>query len=131
MVGQCLYFKWVENISGFNEDYIKSYNNEIDEGYLLEVDVKYRENLHNLQNNLHFFPERMKIEQVEKLVAKLYDKGEYVLHLRNLKQPLNHGLVLKKVHRIIKPNQKAWLKPYIYMNKDLRKKVKNKFEKDF
>ena len=88
MVGQCLYFKWVENISGFNEDYIKSYDNEIDKGYLLEADVKYCENLHNLQNNFHFFPERMKIEQVEKLVAKLYDKGEYVLYLRNLKQPL-------------------------------------------
>ena len=51
--------------------------------------------------------------------------------LYNLKQALNHGLVLKKVHKMIKFNQNAWLKPYIDMNVDLRKKVKNDFEKDF
>ena len=59
----------------------------------------------------------MKIKKVEKLVANLHDKTEYVVHLRNLKQALNHGLVLKKVHRIIK------------FNTDL--KVKNNFEEDF
>ena len=64
----------------------------------------------------------MKIEKVEKLVTNLYDKIEYVIHLRNLKQALNHGLVLNKVHRVIKSNQKAWLKPHIDMNTDLRKK---------
>ena len=72
----------------------------------------------------------MKIEKVEKLVANLHDKTEYVIHIRNLKQALNHGLVLKKVHRVIKFNQNAWLKPYIDMNTDLRKKAKNDFEKD-
>ena len=73
----------------------------------------------------------MKIEKVEKLVANLHDKTEYVIHIRNLKQALNHGLVLKKVHRVIKFNQNAWLKPYIDMNTDLRKKAKTDFEKDF
>ena len=73
----------------------------------------------------------MKTEKVKKLVANLHDKTEYVAHIRNLKQTLNYGLVLKKVHRIIKFNQKAWLKPYIDMNTDLRKKTKNDFEKDF
>ena len=73
----------------------------------------------------------MKIEKVEKLVANLHDKTEYVIHIRNLKQALNHGLVLKKVHRVIKFNQNAWLKPYIDMNTDLRKKAKNDFETDF
>ena len=73
----------------------------------------------------------MKIEKVEKLVTNLHDKTEYVIHIRNLKQALNHGLVLKKVHRVIKFNQNAWLKPYIDMNTDLRKKAKNDFEKDF
>ena len=73
----------------------------------------------------------MKIEKVEKLVANLHDKTEYVIHIRNLKQALNHGLVLKKVHRVIKFNQKAWLKPYIDMNTKLRQKAKNNFEKDF
>ena len=49
----------------------------------------------------------MKIEKVEKFVANLHDKTEYVIHIRNLKQAFNHGLVLKKVHRIIKFNQNA------------------------
>ena len=73
----------------------------------------------------------MKIEKVEKLVANLYDKIEYIVHIRNLKQALNHGLVLKNVHRVIKFNQKDWLKPYIEMNTKLRQKTKNNFEKDF
>ena len=69
--------------------------------------------------------------KVEKLVAKLHDKTEYVVRIRNLKQALNHGLVFKKVNRVIKFNQNAWLKPYIDMNTYLRKKAKNDFEKDF
>ena len=69
-----------------------------------------------------FLPERMKIEKVEKLVANLHDRTEYVIHIRNLKQALNHGLALKNVHRIFKFNQKAWLLTYI--NTDLRKKAK-------
>ena len=73
----------------------------------------------------------MKIEKVEKLVANLDDKTEYVIHIRNLKQALNHGFVLKKVRRLITFNQKTWLKQYIDINTDLRKKSKNDFEKDF
>ena len=49
----------------------------------------------------------------------------------NIKQALNHGLILKKVHKVIKFNQKAWLKPYIDMNTELRKIAKNDFEKDY
>ena len=55
----------------------------------------------------------MKIEKLQKLVANLHDKIEYFVHIRNLKQVLNHGLVLKKVNRVIKFIQNAWLKPYI------------------
>ena len=73
----------------------------------------------------------MWIEKVEKLVSDLYDKTEYVIHIRNLKQALDHGLVLENVHRVIKFNQNAWLKPYIDMNTDLREKTKNDFEKNF
>ena len=124
-------FEWIKDTSQFNEDFIKNYNEESDEGYFLEVDVQYLEKLHELHNDLPFLPERMKIEKVEKLVANLHDKTEYVIHIRNLKQALNHGLVLKKVHRVIKFNQNAWLKPYIDMNTDLRKKAKTDFEKDF
>ena len=73
----------------------------------------------------------MKIEKVEKLVTNLNDKREYFINIRNLKQALNHGLVLKNVYRVIKVNQKAWLKPYIDMNTKLRQKAKDNFEKDF
>ena len=73
----------------------------------------------------------MKIKKVEKLITNLYDKTEYFIHIRNVKRALNHGFILKKVHRMIEFNQKAWLKPYIDMNTELRKKAKNKFEKDF
>ena len=73
----------------------------------------------------------MKIEKVEKLVANLHGKTEYVIHIRNLKQALNHDLVLKKAHRVIKFNQNASLKPHIDMNNGLRQKAKNDFEKDF
>ena len=124
-------FEWIKDTSQFNEDFIKNYNEESDEGYFLEVDVQYLEKLHELHNDLPFLPERMKIEKVEKLVANLHDKTEYVIHIRNLKQALNHGLILKKVHRVIKFNQKDWLKPYIAMNTELRQKAKNYFEKDF
>ena len=71
----------------------------------------------------------MKIEKVEKLVTKLHDKSEHVIHIRNLKQTLNLRLVLKNVYRAIKFNQNGWLKPYIDMDTDLRKKAKNNFEK--
>ena len=60
-------------------------------------------------------------------MANLLDKKEYVIHVRNLKQSLNQGLFLKKVHKVIKFNQKAWLKRYIDMNTELRKKAKNDF----
>ena len=69
----------------------------------------------------------MDIEKVEKLVAKLRDKTEYFIHIINLKQTLNHELVLKKVHRLIKFNQNAWIKPYIDMNTDWIKKAKTDF----
>ena len=72
----------------------------------------------------------MKTEKVEKLALNLHDKGEYVIHIRNLKQALNHGLVFKKVHRFIKFNKNVWLKSYIDMNSELRK-AKTDFEKDF
>ena len=73
----------------------------------------------------------MKIEKVEKLVTNLHQKTEYVVHINNLKQALDHRLILKKVHKVTKFNQNAWLKSYIDMNTDLRKKAENDLEKDF
>ena len=100
-------FEWIKDTSQFNEDFIKNYNEESDEGYFFEVDVQYLEKLRELHNDLPFLPQRMKIEKVEKLVANLHDKTEYVIHMKNLKQALNHRLVLKKVHTVIKFNQNA------------------------
>ena len=64
-------------------------------------------------------------------MVNLHDQKEYVIHIRSLKETLNHGLVLRKVHRVITFNQKGWLQPYIDMNTELRKKAKNYFEKHF
>ena len=68
---------------------------------------------------------------MKKLVCNLYYKKNDVVHIRSLKQALTHGLKLKKVHKVIQFYQEAWLKPYIDMNTELRKKAKNDFEKDF
>ena len=108
-------FEWKEDTSQFNEDLIKNFSEESDEGYFLEVDVQYCEKLHELHNDLPFLRERMKIKKVKKLVSNLHDKIEYVIHIRNLKQALNHELILEKVHLKIKFNQKAWLHLYIDM----------------
>ena len=123
-------FKW-KNMSNFTKEFIKNYNDDSDKRYIHEVDVNYPENLHDLHSDLPFLLERMKINKCTKLVCNLYDKKNYVFHIRALKQALNHGLILKKVHRVIQFNQEAWLKPYIDMNTELRKKAKNDFEKDF
>ena len=79
--------------------------------------------MHDLHNDLPFLPKRKNIENVKKLVANLYDKAE---SKTSLKQALNQRLVLRKVHRVIKFNKSAWLKQYIDMNTDLRKKKKRK-----
>ena len=72
----------------------------------------------------------MEINKCKKLVCNLYNKKKYVVHIKSLKQALNHGLKFKKIHRIIEFNQEAWLKPYIDMNTELRKLGRNDFEKD-
>ena len=84
--------KWVKDIFNFNESFIKRFDKESDEGYFLEVDVRYPKNLHNLHNDLPFFPKRMKIEKFEKLIANLQDKTEYVI-----------------THKEIKPSIKSWI----------------------
>ena len=123
--------EWIKDTSQLNEDFMKNYNEESDEIYFLELDVQYLEKLRERHNNLPFLLERMKTEKVEKLVANLHDKTEYVIQMINLKQALNHGLVLRQAHKVIKLNENAWLKPYIDTEKKLRKKAKYDFEKDF
>ena len=125
-------FMWYnDHLSDFNEEFIKNYNENSDEGYFLEVDIEYPKQLWSSHKDLPFLPERKKLEKVEKLVCSIEDKEKYVIHIRALKQALNHGLILKEVHRVIQFNQEAWLKPYIDMNTKLKKEAKNEFEKDF
>ena len=71
---------------------------------------------HEPLNDLPFLPKRLKFEKVKKFATNLHDKTEYVIHMRNLKQALNHKLIWKKIYRVIKFNQKTWLKPYIDLN---------------
>ena len=124
-------FKWIKNVTEIYEKFIKNYNEDSDKGYILEVDVKYPRKVHGLHRDLPFLPKRIKIDKCKKLVCNLRNKKKYIVHIRSLKQALNHGLKLKKVHRIIEFNKESWLKPYIDMNTELRKTAKNDFEKDF
>ena len=73
----------------------------------------------------------MKLEKVEKHVVNLHYKTGHLINIRNLEHPLNHGLVLKKVHRVIKFNENTWLKLHMEINTDLRKKAKNDLVNDF
>ena len=125
-------FKWVNDISGINEKFVKSYDKKnSDKGYIFEVDVDYPGKLHKLHSDMPFLPERMKIDKTKKLVCNLRDKKKYVVRISILKQALNHGLKLKRGHRVIEFNQEAWSKKYIDMNTELRKKASNDFEKNF
>ena len=73
---------------------MKDYNEESDEGFFLEVDIQYSEKLHELCNDLLFLPERTKTGKIENFVTNFHDKTEYFIHIRNLKQALNHGLIV-------------------------------------
>ena len=99
---------------------------------ILEVDLEYPENLHDLHNDYPFCPERIECKNgVEKLIPNLRNKTKYVIHYKNLIQCLKAGLKLKKIHRGIKFIESEWMKPYIEMNTNLRTQAKNNFEKDF
>ena len=85
-----------KDVSKFHEDFIKNYDEGSNEVYILEVDVEYLKDLQNLHSHVPFLSKRMKIRKFNKLICNLYDKKEYVAHIRTLKQALNHGLILKK-----------------------------------
>ena len=120
-----------------NEELENIFNNQILEVWektpcILEVDLEYPEELHDLHNDYPLCPERVECEHgVKKLIPNLRDKNNYVIHYKNLMQCLSLGMKLKKIHRGIKFNESAWLKPYIDKNTNLRTQAKNNFEKDF
>ena len=125
-------FHWVEFDEGKDLKYIvnKLAKHE-DHGYLLEVDVAYPRKLHDYHIDLPYMCAKMKINGVEKLVPNLYYKHKYVVHIKALKQAIDHGLVLERIHRAIEFKQSAWMREYIDFNTKLRTAAKNDFEKDF
>ena len=119
-------FKWMDDISRIDEEFIKGYDENSNKGYVLEVDVNYPQELYDIHSDRPFLPERMVINKTKKLVCNLHDKKKYVAHVSVLKQALNHGLKLAKVYRVIEFEQEAWLKKYIDFNTE-----SSEFEKDF
>ena len=125
-------FKW---LSGGEME--KLFNNQVLQVWekipcILEVDLEYPENLHDLHNDYPFCPERVKCKNgVKKLIPNLRDKTKYIIHYKNLIQCLRAGMKLKKIHRGIKFVESEFMKSYIDKNTNLRAKAKNNFEKDF
>ena len=117
-------YMWAINLDRYTPEFIKNYSENSSLGYLFEVDIEYPKHLHELHSDLPFLAEKD-----GKLLATLRNKESYVVYISALKQALNHGLILKKVHRVIKFRQEAWLKPYIDKNTELKNNPKNELEK--
>lgn len=140
-------FNWVD-VNDFDVDSIDIKSKT---GYIIDCDLEYPESIHDLHNNYPLAPEKitvtnemlsefsqsikhklnMKDDTTSKLVCTLSDKNNYVLHIRNLKLYLSLGMKIKKINKVLSFKQKAWLKPYIEYNTNMRKEAKNDFEKDF
>ncbi|XP_071055153.1 uncharacterized protein [Onthophagus taurus] len=131
----------VGEFTWLNENQIRNFNfNDVsdcsDFGYILDVDVEYPKNLHDLHNDLPFLPENIippngKCESDRRLIPNLLSKKNYIIHYRNLKQAVAHGLKVSSVNRVLSFKQSAWLKSYINKNTELRQMANNSFEKDF
>ena len=143
-------FKWMkqEHIDKLD---LSKYKEDSKKGLILEVDLEYPKELHNLHNDNPLGPEKVKVTEdmlskyskqiaekygistglVSKLIPTLSNKEKYVLHYRNLQLYIDLGLKVTKVHRVLKFNQSPWLKQYIDFNTEKRKNAKNAFEKDF
>ncbi|GBO29059.1 hypothetical protein AVEN_122502-1 [Araneus ventricosus] len=140
-------FEWIS--ADVTLDWIQSIPQDSSEGYIFEVDLKYPEELHDLHNDYPLAPEKMDIKFEDlsefskavlngmmytpstKLVPNLRDKKNYITYYKNLQFYLKHGLKLEKVHKILKFQQKPWLKKYIMFNTEQRKNSMSAFEKDF
>ena len=139
-------FKWI-NPEQFTPDIIPLLLDDFHYGYILEVDLEYPRELHDKHNSFPLAPENLKIPKEwlsanqqklledttpqSKLCTTLLDKHKYVVHYRALKQYLELGLKLTKVHRVLQFKQTAWMASYIAKNTELRKLAKTDFEKDF
>ena len=144
-------FKW--HYTKIDEKKVMKYNDDDDIGFILEIDLEYPKELHDLHKDYPLAPEIMTVnenmlsnvqkdihkhfyekeatdEKTNKLILHVMGKKKYVLHMSALKFYLQHGLKLKKVHRVFSFNQSDFLKPFIEFNTEKRKQVKNNFEKD-
>ena len=115
-------FKWMRE---------RELKNWEDTPCIVEVDLEYPRDLHDLHNDYPLAPERLKINNVEKLISNLWDKEKCIVHHENLKLYLGLGLKVKKIHRGIKFREEPWMRSYIELNTRLRANGKNDFEKDF
>ena len=115
-------FKWMD------EKELKNWKNI---PCILEVDLEYPKDLHDLLNDYPLAPESLKIDNVEKLIPNLFDKQKYIVHHENLKLYQELGLKVKKIHRGIRFREEPWMRSYIELNTRLRANGKNDFEKDF
>ena len=100
-------FKWEQDLSMFTLDFIKNYIEKSDNGYLFYADTEYPHTLRGKHNDLLFLPDRMLVNKVNKLICSEYDKTNYSVHILALQQALKHGLILKKVHKVISFRQGA------------------------
>ena len=143
-------FKWMTE-KQINKINLAQYNENSKKGLIIEVDLEYPKELHNLHNDYPLAAERVCVNKdmlsdyckkiatkynistglVYKLIPTLCDKEKYVLHYRNLQLYLDLGLKVNKVHRVLEFNQSPWLKQYIQFNTQKRIQAKNSFEKDF
>ena len=100
-------------------------------GYIFEVDLEYPKDLWESHNDYPLAPEKLKVNGVEKLTSHFKSHKNYAIHYRNLRQCLEMGLRITKVHRGLIFNQSSWMAPYINKNTGLPKTAANSFEKDF
>ena len=123
-------FKWLTNLTIDNTiKLLEKKDTKI--GYIYEVDVEYPKELWKSHNDYPLAPEKITVDNVEKLFFSFYKRRNYEIHYKNLKQYLEEGLILKKVHRGIMFYQFKWMEPYIVKNTKNKKKALNSFEKDF
>ena len=115
-------FEWIE------EDKLKYWESA---PCILEVDLEYPIELHDLHNEYPLAPEKINVNKIDKLIPNLNDKTNYVIHHETLKLYLSLGLKLKKIHRGITFDEEDFMKPYIKLNTDMRAKGTTDFEKDF
>jgi hypothetical protein len=131
-------FKWIEeNLEDWTKKKICALSDEAPIGYVFEVDLDYPESLHDFHNDFPFAieniepPTKTDKKSCKKLIPNLMHKRKYVCHYRILKQCLENGLVLGKVHRLLQFEQESFIRPYIELNTKYRQAAQSDFERDF